>query len=123
MRPQQSLVSQVLQPSQVHTPVHRAQTPSPTHFNIGDNENDSGDDEDANNNAEDVESKALRTKDLHHLKLPPLPDSAAGYRTWRNSVRTALLAFDTTNIVSIVFDLTSWITPRYASVPILCGKS
>ena len=94
IRPQQSLVSQVLQPSQVHTPVHRAQTPSPTHFNIGENENESGDDEDANNNAEDVESKALRTKDLHHLKVPPLPDSAAGYRTWRNSVRTALLAFD-----------------------------
>ena len=87
MRPRQSVVSQV------HTPANRAQPSSPTHFNIAENENDSGDDEDANN-AEDVESKALRTKDLHHLKLPPLPDSAAGHRTWRNSVRTALLAFD-----------------------------
>jgi hypothetical protein len=62
MRPQQSIVSQV------HTPANRAQPSSPTHFNIAENENDSGDDEDANNNAEDVESKALRTKDLHHLK-------------------------------------------------------
>ena len=105
MRPQQSIVSQV------HTPANRAQPSSPTHFNIGENENDSGDDEDANNNAEDVESKALRTKDLHHLKLPPLPDSAAGYRTWRNSVRTALLAFDR----SIEGILGSWLSKAFTA--------
>ncbi|CAL1164086.1 unnamed protein product [Cladocopium goreaui] len=43
---------------------------------------------------QDVEGKTLRTKDLHHLKLPPIPESAANYRAWRNAVRTALLAFD-----------------------------
>ena len=42
----------------------------------------------------DLESTTLRAKDLHHLKLPPVPESAAQFRTWRNMVRTAILAFD-----------------------------
>ena len=44
--------------------------------------------------ADDLESRSLRTKDLHHLKLPNLPDSASHFRSWKNAVRTVLLSFD-----------------------------
>lgn len=44
--------------------------------------------------SEDVEKRSLRTKDLHHLKLPNLPNDASGCRTWRNAVRTAILEYD-----------------------------
>ena len=43
---------------------------------------------------DDVERRALRTKDLHHLKLPTLPDSASQFRSWKNAVRTMLLSYD-----------------------------
>ena len=45
-------------------------------------------------NTNDLEGNSLRTKDLHHLKLPNLPDSASHFRTWKNSVRTVILSYD-----------------------------
>ena len=42
----------------------------------------------------DIEKQSLRTKDLHHLKIPALPETASAYRTWRNAVRTSILSFD-----------------------------
>ena len=77
----------------------KAKPKSPVHFHIGDDDKDGeakqGDTEDDENDSyEDLESKVMRTKDLHHLKLPSLPESAAQYRTWRNSTRTSILAYD-----------------------------
>lgn len=43
---------------------------------------------------DDVEGRCLRTKELHHLKLPALPESASQFRSWKNAVRTSLLSFD-----------------------------
>ena len=31
----------------------------------------------------DVESESLRTKDLHHFKVPPLPNDAGQFRSWK----------------------------------------
>ena len=45
-------------------------------------------------NTNDLEGNSLRTKDLHHLKLPNLPDSASHFRTWKNSVRAVILSYD-----------------------------
>ena len=42
----------------------------------------------------DVESRNLRLKDLHHLKLPSLPESASQFRSWKNSVRTTIMSYD-----------------------------
>ena len=42
----------------------------------------------------DIEKKSIRTKELHHLKIPPLPDNASAFRTWRNAVRTTILSYD-----------------------------
>jgi hypothetical protein len=67
---------------------------SPVHHAIWDDSDVEGDPEHNQEAGQDVEGKTLRTKDLHHLKLPPIPESAANYRAWRNAVRTALLAFD-----------------------------
>ena len=67
------------------------------HFRIHEDDGDGSDGgthgggSDAGN---DVEKRALRVKELRHLKLPSLPESAAQYRTWRNAVRTAIVAFD-----------------------------
>ncbi len=42
----------------------------------------------------DIERKSVRTKELHHLTLPSLPDSASAFRTWRNGVRATILSCD-----------------------------
>ena len=82
----------------------------PVHFHIGGDGEEGGSDEGGwDEEDEDLESKALRMKDLHHLKLPTLPASAAAYRTWRNSVRTAILAFD----LSKDGVLTPWLTKAF----------
>ena len=57
----------------------------------------------------DVERETLRTKDLHHLRIPPLPESASHYRTWRNSLRTSILAYDQ----SVDGKLAKWLSDAF----------
>ena len=42
----------------------------------------------------DAESRNLRLKDLHHLKLPALPESASQFRSWKNTTRTTIMSYD-----------------------------
>ena len=42
----------------------------------------------------DVESESLRTKDLHHFKVPPLPNDAGQFRSWKNSLRALIMSYD-----------------------------
>eukprot|EP00438_Fugacium_kawagutii_P023957 Skav232719 [mRNA] locus=scaffold4051:118337:123012:+ [translate_table: standard] len=73
---------------------------SPVHFNLFDDDEPEGNHEEDQEEEEwedlaiGLEKKYVRTKDLHHLKLPGIPDSAATFRTWRNAVRTAVMAYD-----------------------------
>ena len=72
-----------------------SQSGSPVHHHAIWDDSDVEDDQECNQEAgQNVAGRSLRTKDHHHLKLPPIPESAANYRAWRDSVRTALLAFD-----------------------------
>lgn len=57
----------------------------------------------------DVERETLRTKDLYHLRIPPLPESANHYRTWRNSLRTSILAYDQ----SVDGKLAKWLSDAF----------
>ena len=80
---------------------------SPVHFRM-DQANGS---ETEGMEGKDIEHRSLRTKEIHHLQLPSLPESAAQYRTWRNSVRTAVLAFDH----SVEGHLTPWIGKAFSA--------
>ena len=42
----------------------------------------------------DVESESLTTKDLHHFKVPPLPNDAGQFRSWKNSLRALIMSYD-----------------------------
>ena len=59
----------------------------------------------------DIEKRCLRTKDLHHLKLPRLPESASQFRSWKNAVRTMLLSYDHSQegLVS------QWLSPAFTA--------
>ena len=63
----------------------------------------------ASNVEEDVERQCLRTKDLHHLKIPQLPETASHFRTWRNSLRTSILAYDQ----SVDGKLATWLSDAF----------
>ena len=63
----------------------------------------------ASNVEEDVERQCLRTKDLHHLKILQLPETASHFRTWRNSLRTSILAFDQ----SVDGKLATWLSDAF----------
>eukprot|EP00435_Cladocopium_sp_Y103_P068674 s1190_g32.t1 len=91
-----------------NTPVVRMNDDGPKGFDLcGDNDDDQ---EDAPS-PQDIESRCLRTKDLHHLKLPQLPESASQYRSWRNSVRTMLLSYDQSQEGL----LHQWLTPAFTA--------
>lgn len=42
----------------------------------------------------DLEFESLRTKDLHHFKVPPLPNDAGQFRSWKNSLRALIMSYD-----------------------------
>ena len=77
-------------------PSGRPKSGSPVHFHIADDEEENdGDYHDDYVDQQGIdENTFLRIKDLHHLKLPNLPETAAQFRTWRNATRTAILAYD-----------------------------
>ena len=78
--------------------VHEEEVKSPVvRMNQGDHDEGFelfGDARSSMSDSNDVERQCLRTKDLHHLKLPTLPETASSFRTWRNAVRTAILSYD-----------------------------
>ena len=43
---------------------------------------------------EDGESSFIRVKDLHHFKIPTLPQDAGAFRQWKNSLRTLIMSYD-----------------------------
>ena len=79
-------------------PVSPPKTPVHFHLQNDDPETDEEDKQDyvfpEEDHTLDIEKRCLRTKEIHHLRLPALPETAAQYRTWRNAVRTMILAYD-----------------------------
>ena len=92
-------------------PSGRPKSGSPVHFHIADDEEENdGDYHDDNVDQQGIdENTILRIKDLHHLKLPNLPETAAQFRTWRNATRTAILAYDQ----SSEGHLTPWLSKAF----------
>ena len=67
--------------------------------------------------ARDVESESLRTKDLHYFKVPPLPNDAGQFRSWKNSLRALIMSYDRSSTGMYWIGLTKlWLRGRLMSV-------
>ena len=77
------------------SPLVRLSSPggSPVRHSFGTKEGQSAPSEDAGGPAR-LEDECLRWKDVALVKLPPLPDSAGGLRSWKNSVLPVFMALD-----------------------------
>ena len=76
-----------------------------------DDREDRGSQDGSQGSVQDLEKRCLRTKDLHRLKLPQLPESASQFRSWKNSVRTMILSYDHSQegLVS------QWLSPAFSA--------
>jgi len=78
---------------------------------FADDREDRGSQDGSQMSVQELEKRCLRTKDLHHLKLPQLPESASQFRSWKNSVRTMILSYDHSQegLVS------QWLSPAFTA--------
>ena len=61
---------------------------------------------------EGYEESTYHIKDLREQKLPPIPTSAAGYRSWKNSVLTQFASIDKSGEARILRWLQSALNPN-----------
>eukprot|EP00435_Cladocopium_sp_Y103_P025527 s45_g6.t1 len=86
--PEEELIPVVRSPPKVQSP-KRATVPRV----VRDDDDDEGDAQ-ANVNLEDT---CLRWKDVSSVRMPPLPDSAGGFRSWKNAFLPLLIALDSSD--------------------------
>ena len=104
-------------PPRPHPPQPPAQ---PEVYEIGSNDEEGEEEEDFEPDPEvevaaveeGYEESTYHIKDLREQKLPPIPTSAAGYRSWKNSVLTQFASIDKSGEARILRWLQSSLNPN-----------